>query len=55
MFWIAVKSSTFADSPLARFQGAISPNTPLALMSEGQQAELLLQVYEKMKTAVLVQ
>src|ERR1700722_16891651 len=55
VFWIAVKSSTFADSPLARFQGAISPNTPLALMSEGQQAELLLQVYEKMKTAVLVQ
>jgi TIR domain len=55
IFWIAVKSSTFADSPLAKFQGAISPNTPLALMSEGEQAKVLLEVYEKMKTAVSFQ
>jgi hypothetical protein len=52
MFWIAVKPSTIADSPLAKFQGAISPNKPLALMSDGEQAEALLDVYRKMKAAV---
>lgn len=55
IFWIAVKSSTFADSPLAKFQGANSPNKPLALMSEGEQDEALLQVYQKMKAAVSFQ
>lgn len=55
IFWIAVKSSTFADSPLARFQGANSPNKPLALMSEGEQDEALLQIYQKMKAAVSLQ
>jgi TIR domain len=55
IFWIAVKASTFADSPLAKFQGAISPNKPLASMSDGEQAELLLEVYQKMKAAVSVQ
>jgi hypothetical protein len=55
IFWIAVKSSTFADSPFAKFQGAISPNKPLALMSDGEQAEVLLEVYQKMKAAVSVQ
>jgi hypothetical protein len=52
IFWIAVKPSTFADSPLARFQGANSPTKPLALMSAGEQDEALLQVYQKMKAAV---
>jgi hypothetical protein len=55
IFWIAVKSSTFADSPLAKFQGAIPPHAPLALMSEGEQAKVLLDIYEKMKAAVSVQ
>ena len=55
IFWIAVKSSTVADSPLAKFQGAISPNTPLALLSEGEQAKVLLEIYEKMKVAVSFQ
>jgi hypothetical protein len=55
IFWIAVKSSTVADSPLAKFQGAISPNLPLALMSEGEQAKTLLEIYQKMKAAVSFQ
>jgi hypothetical protein len=55
IFWIAVKSSTFADSPLARFQGAISPHEPLALMSEGEQDKVLLEVYQKLKAAVSIQ
>lgn len=55
IFWIAVKSSTVADSPLAKFQGAISPNQPLALMSEGEQAKTLLEIYQKMKAAVSFQ
>jgi hypothetical protein len=55
IFWIAVKSSTVADSPLAKFQGAISPNQPLALMSEGEQAKTLLEIYQKMKAAVSLQ
>ena len=55
IFWIAVKSSTFADSPLAKFQGANSPNKPLALMSAGEQDEALLEIYQKMKAAVTLQ
>jgi hypothetical protein len=55
IFWIAVKSSTIADSPLAKFQGAISPNMPLALMSDGEQDKALLDIYEKMKAAVSFQ
>src|SRR5215831_16939431 len=37
IFWIAVSSSTIADSPLAKCQGAISPSSPLDLMTEPQQ------------------
>jgi hypothetical protein len=55
IFWIAVKSSTFEDSPLARFQGANPPHAPLALMSEGEQDKLLFEIYQKMKSAVLIQ
>ena len=55
IFWIAVSSSTFADSPLARFQGAISPNAPLDLMTEPEQNRVLLDIFQKMKAAVLVQ
>jgi hypothetical protein len=55
IFWIAVSSSTIADSPLAKFQGVISPNSPLDLMSEPEQAKVLLEIYQKMKTAVSIQ
>ena len=55
IFWIAVSSSTIADSPLARFQGVISPNSPLDLMSEPEQAKVLLEIYQKMKSVVSIQ
>jgi hypothetical protein len=55
IFWIAVSSSTIADSPLAKFQGAISPGSPLDLMTEAEQAKALLDIYQKMKAAVTVQ
>jgi TIR domain len=55
IFWIAVSSSTIEDSPLAKFQGAISPNSPLDLMSEPEQNKVLTEIYQKMKAAVLVQ
>jgi len=55
IFWIAVSSSTIADSPLAKYQGAISPSSPLDLMTEPQQNRVLLEIYEKMKAAVSVQ
>jgi hypothetical protein len=55
IFWIAVKSSTVKDSPLGKFQGANSPDQPLALMSEGEQAKALLDVYNKLKAAVNLQ
>ena len=55
IFWIAVSSSTIADSPLAKFQGAISPNSPLDLMSEPEQAKTLVDIYQKMKAAVSIQ
>jgi TIR domain len=55
IFWIAVSSSTFEDSPLAKFQGAIPPNAPLDLMSDAQQSKVLTDIYRKMKTAVSVE
>jgi TIR domain len=55
IFWIAVKSSTVKDSPLWKFQGANSPDQPLALMTEGEQAKALLEVYNKLKAAVSLQ
>jgi hypothetical protein len=55
IFWIAVSSSTIADSPLAKYQGAISPSSPLDLMSEAEQAKALLEIFQKMKAAVSVQ
>jgi len=54
IFWIAVSSSTIADSPLAKFQGAISPSSPLDLMTEPEQNKVLLEIYQKMKAAVSV-
>jgi hypothetical protein len=55
IFWIAVSSSNFADSPLARFQGAIAPNSPLDLMTEPEQNKVFVEIYQKMKAAVSVQ
>jgi hypothetical protein len=55
IFWIAVSSSTFAASPLARFQGAIPPNQPLDLLSEPEQHKLLVEIFRKMQEAVSVQ
>jgi hypothetical protein len=55
IFWIAVSSSTIADSPLAKYQGAISPSSPLDLMTEPEQNRALLEIYQKMKAAVSVQ
>jgi TIR domain len=54
IFWIAVSSSTVADSPLAKFQGAISPTEPLDLMSEPQQNKVLVEISRKMKEAVSI-
>lgn len=54
IFWIAVSSSTFEDSPLASIQGANRPTAPLDLMSEAEQAKVLKEIYEKMKNAVSV-
>jgi hypothetical protein len=55
IIWISVSSSTVADSPLAKYQGAISPNSPLDLMSEAEQNKALLEIYQKMKAAVSIQ
>jgi hypothetical protein len=55
IFWIAVSSTTLEDSPLAKFQGAISPNTPLDLMPEPEQNKVFTEIYRKMKAAVLLQ
>jgi hypothetical protein len=54
IFWIAVSSTTLEDSPLAEFQGAISPNAPLDLMSEPEQNKVFTEIYQKMKAAVSV-
>jgi hypothetical protein len=55
IFWIAISSSTIADSPLAKYQGVISPSSPLDLMTEPEQNRVLLEIYQKMKTAVAVE
>jgi hypothetical protein len=55
IFWIQVSSTTFEDSPLAKFQGAIPPNTPLDLMSDAEQSKVLADIYRKMKAAVSVE
>jgi hypothetical protein len=55
IFWIAISSSTIEDSPLAKFQGVISPSKPLDLMEEPEQNKVLKEIYEKMKAAVLIQ
>jgi TIR domain len=55
IFVIAVSSSTFEDSPLAKFQWAIPPNTPLDLMSPAEQSKALTDIYRKMKAAVSVE
>lgn len=54
IFWIAVSSTTVEDSPLARFQGAISPNEPLDLLSEPEQNKVFIEIYRKMRAAVSV-
>lgn len=54
IFWIAVSSTTFEDSPLAKFQGAIPPNKPLDLLPEPEQNELFTVIYQKMKAAVSI-
>src|SRR5215831_7119681 len=55
IFWIAVSSTTFEDSPLAKFQGAIPSNAPLDLMSDAEQSKMLTDIYRKMKAAVSVE
>jgi hypothetical protein len=54
IFWIAVSSTTFDDSPLAKFQGANPPDKPLDLLSEPEQNKVFADIYRKMKTAVTV-
>lgn len=53
IFWIAVSSTTFEDSLLAKFQGANFPDKPLDLLSEGEQNRVLAEIYKKMKLAVM--
>jgi TIR domain len=55
IFWIQVSSATLEDSPLAKYQGAISPNSPLDLMSEPEQNKELTEIARKMKAAILIQ
>lgn len=54
IFWIAVSSTTFEESPLARIQGANSPHKPLDLMTEGEQNSVLVEITKKMRSAVKV-
>lgn len=55
IFWIAISSTTFEDSPLAKFQGANRPDQPLDLLSEPEQNKVFVEIYEKMKKAVAVE
>lgn len=55
IFWINVKPSTVQDSPLWKFQAANSPDRPLAVLNEGEQAQALVEVYKKLKAALKLQ
>jgi hypothetical protein len=55
IFWVQVSSTTFEDSPLAKFQGAIPPTRPLDLMTDAEQSKVLVDIYRKMKAAVSVE
>jgi TIR domain len=52
IFWIAVSSSTVADSELSQFQAANDPNQPLDTLPEPEQNRVLTSIYERMKEAV---
>ena len=47
-----MSSTTFEDSRLAKFQGAIPPTRPLDLMTDAAQSKVLVDIYRKMKAAV---
>ena len=55
IFWVQVSSTTFEDSPLAKFQGASPPTRPLDLMTDAEQSKVLVDIYRKMKAAVSVE
>lgn len=52
IFWIAVSTSTVADSELSRFQAANDPKQPLDTLTEPEQARVLTSIYHRMKEAV---
>lgn len=52
IFWIAVSTSTFEDSPLATIQGANPPGQPLDLLPEPEQNKVLADLYRRLKDAV---
>jgi len=52
IFWIAVSSCPFEDSPLAKIQGVISSEKPLDLLSEPEQNKVFTEIYRKMREAV---
>ncbi|WP_187144410.1 toll/interleukin-1 receptor domain-containing protein [Microvirga massiliensis] len=55
IFWIAVSTTTSLDgTPFAKIQGAIPANSPLDLLSEGEQNKALADIYAKLKAAVSV-
>lgn len=55
IFWIAVSSTTFADSPLAKIQSANPIGKPLDLLPEAEQNKIFTEIYQKMKSAVMVE
>ena len=52
IFWIAVSSSTYEDTPLKWIQSANPPDRPLDMMTPAEQNKVLVEIYRKMKTAV---
>jgi len=50
IFWIAVSSSTFEETPLAKYQAASA--RPLDLMSEPEQNQVLADISRKLKAAI---
>jgi hypothetical protein len=49
IFWIAVRSSTWKDSPIEPYQALNDPNRPLERLSKAERNSTFVQIYEKFK------
>lgn len=55
IFWIAIHSSLYQETPIARYQAANDPARPLSSLQESDQNKELVEICAKLKAALLVE